>query len=98
MPAMAGGRLARMYARTVTALRFPIIAAWLVALVAALVYLPGLGGSGSGAMGDLVPEDARGIRAQEHELRLFGSTLATDTAVVERAERGLTAGEAAARV
>ena len=96
--ATVGERLARMYAWTVVALRYPIILAWAAALVAALVYLPGLQGSGSASLGDIVPSDARAVRAQQRALQLFGSTLTTDVVVAERAANGLRIGDVESRV
>jgi RND superfamily putative drug exporter len=81
--------MARGYARVVVALRWPIILAWLAALAAALLLLPGLGGSGAAPLSDIVPSDAKAITAQERSLQLFGSSIATDTVVVERNPRGL---------
>jgi RND superfamily putative drug exporter len=79
-----------MYAWTVVALRYPIVLAWIAALVASLVFLPGLGGSSTAPLSDIVPSDAKAVVAQQRALRLFGSTLATDVAVVQRDPRGLT--------
>jgi putative drug exporter of the RND superfamily len=84
-----GGRLARGYARLVVALRWPIIIGWVAALIAALVLLPGLGGSGSAPLSDIVPSDAHAVRTQQRALQLFGSSVATDTVAVERNQRGL---------
>ncbi len=84
-----GSRAARGYARAVVALRWPIILTWVAALVAALLLLPGLGGSGSAPLSDIVPSDAKAVMAQERSLQLFGSTIATDTVTVERNPRGL---------
>jgi RND superfamily putative drug exporter len=82
-------RLARGYAWVVVALRWPIIAAWLAALAAAIAFLPPLGGSGGAPLSDIVPADARAVAAQERALRLFGTTLAADTVVVERDPAGI---------
>jgi putative drug exporter of the RND superfamily len=87
--APAGQRLARAYAWVVVALRWPIIAGWLAALVAAVIFLPGLGGPGSAPLSDIVPSDAAAVRAQERALDAFGSTIATDSLIVERDPAGL---------
>ena len=71
------------------ALRWPIIIGWVSALAAALVLLPGLGGSGAAPLSDIVPSDAQAVRTQERALQLFGSSVATDTVAVERNPRGL---------
>src|SRR5215203_996134 len=78
-----------MCARTVVALRHLIVLAWLVATVAALVVLPDTRDAGSGSLGDIVPPEAAAVRTEERALRLFGTTVATDTAVVERNAHGL---------
>jgi uncharacterized membrane protein YdfJ with MMPL/SSD domain len=54
-----------MYASAVVALRYPIILAWIAALVASLVYLPGLGGSSTAPLTDIVPSDAKAVVAQK---------------------------------
>jgi putative drug exporter of the RND superfamily len=79
-----------MYAWVVVALRYPIVLAWIAALVASLAFLPGLGTSSTAPLSDIVPSDAKAVVAQQRALRLFGSTLATDVAVVQRDPRGLT--------
>ena len=71
------------------ALRWPIIIGWVAALAAALVFLPGLGGSAAAPLSDIVPSDAQAVRTQERALQLFGSSVATDTVAVERNPRGL---------
>src|SRR5689334_19893958 len=92
---MSGGytavvSLANAYARTVVFLRWPILLAWIAALAAALVLLPGLGsGSGGAPLSDIVPSNAHAIAVQQASLRLFGSTIATDTVTVERNPQGL---------
>jgi len=73
----------------VVALRWPIIIGWVAALAAALVFLPGLGGSAAAPLSDIVPSDAQAVRTQERALQLFGSSVATDTVAVERNPRGL---------
>lgn len=96
--ATAGERVARLYASVVVALRYPIVLAWVAALVLALLYLPPLGDSGSAPIGDIVPANAQAIRAEQRALRLFGSSIATDTVIVQRNPRGLTRRETATTV
>jgi RND superfamily putative drug exporter len=84
------GRIARAYAWTIVALRIPIILAWIAALIAALVFLPWLGGSSSAPLGDIIPTHSKALEAQERALRLFGSTVSTDTMMVDRNPKGLT--------
>jgi RND superfamily putative drug exporter len=88
--ATGGQRLARGYAWVVVALRWPIIVIWLAVLAASLLFLPALGGSGSAPLSDIVPSGGKAVAAQERALRLFGSTVATDTLAVERNPAGLT--------
>src|SRR4051794_23134928 len=83
------GRIARGYAWTVVALRVPIVLAWIAALIASFVLLPWLGGSSSAPLDDIIPPHAKAIVAQERALQLFGSTVATDTLVVDRDPSGL---------
>ena len=85
-----GERVARAYARVVVVLRFVVPLAWIAAAIAAWTLLPPLGGSGSAPLGDIVDTDAQAVRAQETAARRFGSTVATDTAIVHRNARGLT--------
>jgi RND superfamily putative drug exporter len=87
--ATAGQWLAGMYARVVVALRYPLVAAWIAAMVAAIVLLPGLGGSSTAPLDDIVPTNAAALKAEGRALQLFGSTVATDVAVVQRNPRGL---------
>jgi putative drug exporter of the RND superfamily len=93
--ATGGARAARIFATTVVGLRHVIVLGWIVALVAAVQLLPGLGGSSSAPLDDIVPADAAAVSAQERALALFGTTLATDTAVVQRDARGLGTSDAA---
>jgi uncharacterized membrane protein YdfJ with MMPL/SSD domain len=78
-----------MSARAVVALRWPVIVGWLAALVAALALLPGLGGSSTAPLNDIVPSSAPALQAESRALQLFGATVATDVAVVQRNPRGL---------
>ena len=94
----AGGRIARSYAWTVVALRYPIVLGWIVALAAAIVLLPWLSGSSTAPLDDIVQSDAEALVTQERAMKLFGSTFTTDSLVVERNPRGLTREAAAANV
>src|SRR4051812_23144063 len=85
-----GGRIARTYAWTIVALRVPIVLAWIAALIASFVVFPWLGGSSTAPLDDIVPPHAKALAAQEHALELFGSTVSTDTMVVDRDPNGLT--------
>ncbi|MBI5105420.1 MAG: MMPL family transporter [Solirubrobacterales bacterium] len=96
--ATVGDRIARTYAWTVVALRWPIVVAWLAAAVAAWVVLPALGGSTTAPMGDVVPTGAKALVVEQQALQRFGAAVATDTVVVQRNPRGLTDAEARAQV
>ena len=87
--ATVGERIAKAYGRGIVALRWPVLIGWVAALVAAIMFLPALGGSGAAPLDDIVPEDASALRAQQRALDLFSSTLATDTVIVQRNPEGL---------
>jgi RND superfamily putative drug exporter len=78
------------------ALRYPIVAAWVVAVVAATVYLPQLAQSGGEA--SLVPAIDPAIQTEITAARMFGEPLDAPVAVVQRAPRGLTPAAQAAAV
>jgi RND superfamily putative drug exporter len=71
------------------ALRWPIVAAWIAAAVAAVVFLPTLGGAGASPLDDIVPADSRALQASERATELFGAPAATDVVVVHRNPDGL---------
>jgi RND superfamily putative drug exporter len=77
----------------VVALRWPVVVGWLAALVAALLLLPGLGGSSTAPLNDIVPSDAPALQAESRALQLFGATVATDVAIVQHNPRGLSRDE-----
>jgi RND superfamily putative drug exporter len=91
--ATVGERLAKAYGRAIVALRFPVLALWIAALVAAIMFLPALGGSGAAPLDDIVPEDSAALQTQERAVKLFRSTLATDTVIVQRNPDGLSRDE-----
>jgi putative drug exporter of the RND superfamily len=80
------GWLWRAIAFVVTALRFPILLAWVAAAVAATVYLPPIATSGN--IDTLIPKDAPAVRAEVDATRLFGVPLSAQVAVVQRNPRG----------
>ena len=79
-------RLFRGFAFVVVALRYPILLAWIAAAAAATIYLPVI--ASSGAVGDLVPKGAPGVRAEYDATRLFGLPLTSQVAVVQRDPHG----------
>jgi RND superfamily putative drug exporter len=91
--ATVGERFAKAYSRAIVALRLPVLVAWVVALAAAIAFLPALGGSGGAPLDDIVPADSEALKVQEQALELFGSTLATDMIVVQRNPDGLSRDE-----
>jgi RND superfamily putative drug exporter len=83
------GPLARGYAAVIVALRHVIPLAWVAAIVAATIALPGLGDVPAAPLDDLAAHGGRAADAQELATRTFGFPLSTDTAVVQRDPRGL---------
>jgi putative drug exporter of the RND superfamily len=83
------GPLARGYAAVVVALRHIIPLAWVAAIVAATIALPGLGDVPTAPLDDLAAKGGNAGSAQELATRTFGFPLSTDTAVVQRDPRGL---------
>jgi len=71
-------------------LRLAIVAAWLLAAVAALVYLPDLRQSGDKQdLLGLVPDNAEALAAAARSTRLFDVPILAETAVVQRDPDGL---------
>ena len=81
--------MARGFAAVVVALRFLIPVAWVAGVVAATISLPQLGSEGGAPIGDIVPEHSDAEQATQTASERFGFPLATDTAVVQRNEAGL---------
>lgn len=80
------GWLWRAVAFVVTALRFPILLAWIAAAVAATIYLPPIATSGN--IDTLIPKGAPALRAEVDATRLFDVPLSAQVAVVQRNPRG----------
>ncbi|MDI1465199.1 MMPL family transporter [Catellatospora sp. KI3] len=78
------------YGRIVVWLRWPVVALWLVATAAAVVYLPALGSGGSD-LGQLVSVDNPAIRSEVRSFERFGVPLLSRVAIVQRDPRGLPA-------
>jgi putative drug exporter of the RND superfamily len=79
----AVGRFWRVFAAAIVALRFPILIGWIVAAVAAMLFLPGI--AASGGIGGLIPPDSPALKAEADAARLFGEPLASaQVAVVQR--------------
>ncbi len=79
------------FARAVVALRWSIVAGWLAAAVAAVTLLPSIAESQTGALGDLVPNDAEALDAEIRASELFGLPLLSRTVIVQRDAAGLPA-------
>src|SRR3712207_369457 len=93
------GRFARATAWTAVKLRWPLLIGWTVAAIAASLLLPGLGTGGqSSPLGDILPASSEALRTEQRALELFGSSVATDTVVVQRTPRGLSRAEIEAHV
>jgi putative drug exporter of the RND superfamily len=82
-------------ARVLVALRLPLVLAWIVAAVAAVVYLPGLAEADDASLGGLVASNAGAVAAEERSIELFDFPLLSRTLVVQRAPDGLGAAEQA---
>jgi RND superfamily putative drug exporter len=80
--------LLRAYAGVVVGLRWPIVAAWVAAAVASMVYLPAVGQGGSD-LEQLVSADNPAIRSELRSFDKFGFPLLSRVAVVQRNPAGL---------
>lgn len=89
------GLVARVFGRTVVLLRWLIVPAWVVAAVAAVHALPGIGGLEPAPLSGLVPGDSPALRAQERSHELFEVPLLSGLVVVARKPDGLSAREQA---
>ena len=85
----ATGGLARGYAAVVVALRYLILAGWLAAVAAAVLYLPALAPSDAGSGASLVPPSSPALRTEATATAIFGAPLDAQVAVVQRRARGL---------
>lgn len=77
-------------ARLVVRLRFLIVAGWLAAAVASILYLPRLDEARGDALGSLVPSDAPAVRTQIRSAELFRFPVLSNTLVVQHDPEGLT--------
>lgn len=87
--------LARLVARGIVALRWPIVVLWLVGAVVAWTTLPSLQDAQTGSVGDLVPTDADALDAELRAYELFGFPLLSRTVVVQRDPGGISLAEQA---
>ncbi len=85
----------RALAWTVVSFRYAIVAGWIAAAVAAVLWLPQLHRSNGGALSDLVAKSSPALREEARSAQLFGSPITPDTMVVQRNPAGLTKAEQA---
>jgi putative drug exporter of the RND superfamily len=83
------GRIARGFARTVVALRFLILPAWIAAAAAAVTYLPAFDTSSASGLGAIVPEHSVAVATERRSLHEFDLPLLSRIAVVQRNPKGL---------
>ncbi|MEV0454973.1 MMPL family transporter [Catellatospora methionotrophica] len=76
------------YARIVVALRWPIVAGWLAATAAAMIYLPPLGQGGSD-LGQLVSVNNPAVQSEVRSFDKFGFPLLSRVSIVQRDPNGL---------
>jgi putative drug exporter of the RND superfamily len=100
--ARLAGRLSRAVGRGLAwvfvALRYPVILAWIGGVVVACVALPGLGGSDVTSFADLVPPHSAALQAEQISTHEFGFPLLSETVIVVRNPRGLSASRTAGLV
>jgi RND superfamily putative drug exporter len=89
----------RILARTIVALRFLLIPAWIAAALWVSLSLPSIFGSEASDLGSLLPRDSEAIRVEEEAIEAFGLPVLSRTMVVahERGDFTVRQGEAAAR-
>jgi RND superfamily putative drug exporter len=91
-----GPRLWRRIARGIVWLRFPIVAAWIAAVVLATMHLPSAFESEDADAGSLLPHSSKAIEVERKALKTFGLPLLSRTMVVARRPQGFDAGEVGA--
>ena len=74
-------------------LRFVLIPAWIAGAIFAARELPTIGAAPANALGGLVPSGTEAARVEARQARLFGNTLLSRVAVVQRRDEGLSAAE-----
>jgi putative drug exporter of the RND superfamily len=82
------GFAARSFGRTVVALRWLIVPAWVAAAAIAFVQLPGISGLESAPLSGLVPADSPAMQAQARSQQLFSVPIVSALVVVARKEGG----------
>lgn len=89
--------MSRAFAASVVRLRYAVVVSWVAVAAAATALLPSIDEAQTGALGDLVANDADAVDAEQRSSDLFGFPLLSRTVVVQRNPDGLSA-EAQARV
>jgi putative drug exporter of the RND superfamily len=85
------GWLWRGLAFVVTALRYPLLLAWIAAAAGASLYLPSL--AQPAGVGGLIPPGSPAVRAEADATRIFGFPLSALVDVVQSDPRGFTSAE-----
>ena len=81
--------LSARFARAVVRGRVAVLGFWVVAAVVTTIALPNIEESQTGALGDLIPNDAEAFDAEVRSSELFGFPLLSRTLVVQRDPAGL---------
>ena len=89
-PETSGGA-ARLLARAIVFLRYPIALAWIAGAVAAGIYLPSIFASETSSLGTLLPRSSEAIQVEEEAFETFGLPLLSRTIVVAREPGGFSA-------
>lgn len=84
-----GGWSSRAFATLVVRLRWPLLAAWVAAAIAASIYLPSVSEGSAATLGDLLPANSQALETEKRALRHFKVPLLFGTAVVQRNPRGM---------
>jgi putative drug exporter of the RND superfamily len=79
--------VAKAFGYLMVGLRFPVILAWVAAVVLAVLFLPPL--PSSGGLSDLIPAGSAAAQADATAARLFGYPLEAGVAIVQRDPRDL---------
>jgi putative drug exporter of the RND superfamily len=87
------GGIAGGLSRAIVVLRHLVVLGWIAAVVAAVVYLPALGGSGE--LDLPLPDDAAPLTAEARSAEIFGAPLTSRTQVLVTRPGGLSAPEQA---
>lgn len=91
MPARSRWRPSRLleyYAVSVVWLRWVVVALWIAAMAASVLYLPAIGHGGSD-LGQLVATDNAAVRSEIRSFEKFGFPLLSRVSVVQRNPEGL---------